>query len=265
MLNFYRWFLPHAAATQAPLHALLAGPNTKGAQTIDWTPALSQAFEECKDNLSRATMLAHPDGAVPIALVTDALTTAMGLVLQQQTQDAWQPVAFFLKKMNTAQQKYSAYDREFLAIYEAVKHFRHMFEARQFVIFTDHKPLTYTFTQDRDMCSPWQFNHLDFISQFTTDIRHISGQDNVVADALSRMEAVCTPVSPEDLAEAQVGDAELVTLLQGNTVLQLEKIPVPGSEVALHCDTSTSRPRPMSQRPFNGRYSILSMGMATSG
>ena len=52
--------------------------------------------------------------------------------------------------MNMAQQKYSAYNRELLAIYEAVKHFRHMLEARHFVIFTDHKPLTYAFSQRRD-------------------------------------------------------------------------------------------------------------------
>jgi hypothetical protein len=134
MLNIYCRFRPHAAATQAPLHALLAGPNKKGAQTIDWTPALSQAFEECKGNLSRAAMLAHPDGDVPIALVTDASTTAMGAVLQQGTRDAWQPLAFF---SNTAQQKDSAYDRQLLAIYETVKHFRHMLEARQ---FSFHRP-----------------------------------------------------------------------------------------------------------------------------
>ena len=71
----------------------------------------------------------------------------MGAVLQQRTQDSWRPLAFFSKKMSTAQQKYSAYDRELLAIYEAVKHFRHMLEARHFMIFTDHKPLTYAFTQ----------------------------------------------------------------------------------------------------------------------
>jgi cleavage and polyadenylation specificity factor subunit 1 len=189
-------------------------------------------------------MLAHTDGAFPIALMTDASTTATGAVLQQQIQDAWHTLAFFSKKMNTAQQKYSSFDRELLAIYEAVKHFRHMLEARQFIIFTDHKPLTYAFAQNRENCSPRQFNHLDFISQFTTFIRHISGQDNVIADALARVEAVCTLVSPEALAEAQVGDAELATLLQGNTALRLENIPVPGSEVALHCDTSTPRPLP---------------------
>jgi hypothetical protein len=94
-------------------------------------------------------MLAHPDGAFPIAMVTDAMTTAMGAVLQR-VQNAWQPLAFFSKKMSTAQQKYSAYDRELLAIYEAVKHSRHMWEARHFVIFSDHKTLTYAFSQRRD-------------------------------------------------------------------------------------------------------------------
>jgi cleavage and polyadenylation specificity factor subunit 1 len=114
----------------------------------------------------------------------------MGAVLQQQVQDVWQPLAFFSRKLCPAQQKYSAYDRELLAIYEAVRHFRHMLEALHFTILTDHKPLTFAFHQKRDKCSPRQFNHLDFIAQFTTDIRHISGQDNIVADTLSRVE-VC--------------------------------------------------------------------------
>ena len=147
-------------------------------------------------------MLVHPDGAAPIALLTDSSTTAMGAVLQQRTQDAWQPIALFSPKISKAQQKYSDNDRELLAIYEAVKHFRHMLEARHFVNFTDHKPLIYAFSQRRDKCTPRQFNALDYISQVTPEFRHISGQDSVVADALSRVEAVCTAISPDVLAEA---------------------------------------------------------------
>jgi hypothetical protein len=244
MLNFYRRFLLHIATTQAPLHALLAGERTKGSQAVTWTPALSQAFEKCKASLSHVAMLAHPDGASSIALVTDASTTAMGAVLQQRAQNAWQPLIFFSKKMSTAEQKCSAHDREPLAFYEAVKHFRRMLVAWHFVMFTDHKPLTYAFSQRRDNCSPRQFKHLVFISQFTTDIRYISGQDNVVADALSRVEAVGTSVSPEALAEAQDTDAELITLLQGATALRLGKIQVPSTDIALHCDTTITRPRP---------------------
>jgi hypothetical protein len=158
MRNFYRRFLPQAAATQAPLHALLAGPRIRGSQSINWTPALTQAFEECQASLSSAVMLAYPDDAAPMALMTDTSTTAMGAVLQQRMEDSWQPLAFF-SKMNTAQQKYSAYDRELLAIYEAVKHFRDMLEARHVMIFTDHKLLTYAFSHKRDKCTPRQFNH----------------------------------------------------------------------------------------------------------
>jgi hypothetical protein len=58
------------------------------------------------------------------------------------------------------------------------------------------------------------------------------------------VEAVCTAVSPEDLAETNATDAELNALLQGTTASRLEKSQVPGSDVALYCDTSTTRPRP---------------------
>jgi hypothetical protein len=53
----------------------------------------------------------------------------MGAVLQQSIRNTWQPLAFFFKKLIPAQQKYSVYDQKLLAIYEAIKHFRHMLEA----------------------------------------------------------------------------------------------------------------------------------------
>jgi hypothetical protein len=145
--------------------------------------------------------------------------------------------------MNPAQQKYSAYDRELLSVYEAVKHFRRMLEARHFTIFTDHKPLTFAFQQKWDNCSPRQFNHLDFIAQFTTDIRHISGQNNVVTDVLSRVEYVTAPPSSDALATAQTSDDELRKLLQSNTVLRLEKQHIPGTMVSIYCDTFAGKPR----------------------
>jgi hypothetical protein len=155
MLNFYRRFLPQAAGTQAPLHDVLSGPRVKGSHPIAWTPELHKAFDGCKASLSRATLLAHPEPTAQLALVTDASISAMGAVLKQRVDNTWQPLAFFSKKLNLVQQKYSAYDRELLAVYEAVKHFRHMLEARHFIIFTDHKPITYPFQQnpDRGFCN----------------------------------------------------------------------------------------------------------------
>jgi hypothetical protein len=139
-------------ATQAPLHDVLSGPRVKGSHPITWTLELLKAFEECKASLSRTTLLVHPNPSNPLALITDASTSAMGAVLQQCVKDAWQPLTFF-KQLNPAQQKYSAYNHELLAICEAVKHFHHMLEACHFIIFTDHKPITYAFQQKWDRCS----------------------------------------------------------------------------------------------------------------
>ena len=74
-----------------------------------------------------------------------------------------------------------------LAVYLGIKHFRHFLEGRSFHVLTDHKPLTYVLNSRSDRYSPRQTRQLDYISQFTSTIRHVHGMDNVVADALSRI------------------------------------------------------------------------------
>jgi len=69
---------------QAPLHDVLSSPRVKGSHSVTWTAALITVFDECKAGLSRGALLAHPDSTAPLALVTDASTTAMGSVLQQR-------------------------------------------------------------------------------------------------------------------------------------------------------------------------------------
>lgn len=244
MLNFYRRHIPHAAAFQQPLNALLSGPKVKGSTPISWTPELTAAFEQCKAGLSRAALLAHPDCSAPLALVVDASQKAIGAVLQQQTRKSWEPLAFYSKKLTEPQQKWSAYDRELLAMYQAVRYFRPMLEARDFIIFTDHKPLSCAASQRRNNCSPRQFNQLEFILQFTSDIRHISGEQNIVADCLSRVDSVTATIDFASLSRAQEEDEELSGLLQGGSSLRLEKLLIPGTQTTLYCDISTGRSRP---------------------
>lgn len=243
MVNFYRRFLPRSAAIQAPLNALLAG-NVKASHPVDISGDTLLAFDECKESLANAALLAHPDCQADLALVTDASDLAMGAVLQQYKNNVWEPLAFFSQKLSPSQQKYSPYDRELLAIYESIKYFRHMLEARHFVVFTDHKPLSYAFSEKKANCSPRQYRHLDYISQFTTDIRHISGKDNVVADPLSRVDELQVAVDLDVLASSQASDMELTRLLEGESSLRLKRLRVPNSRTELYCDVSTPTPRP---------------------
>ncbi|GFY67127.1 uncharacterized protein TNIN_164111 [Trichonephila inaurata madagascariensis] len=109
----------------------------------------------------------------------------------------------------------------------------------------DHKLITYAFLQRREKLPPVQLNQLSFIGQLTTDIQHISGADNVVSDAFSRISYIAPPpVDFKAIAEAQKEDTELLDLQTSDNTLKLKKIEVPGSDVTLVCDTSMPRPRP---------------------
>ncbi|CAK9804112.1 Transposon Tf2-11 polyprotein [Anthophora plagiata] len=249
MINFYRRFIPRAAHCQAPLNDLLIG-NLKGKAQVTWTLEAHQAFEDCKNSLAKAALLSHPEANAPLALTCDASDFTVGAVLQQRIDNDWQPLAFFSKKLGSAEKKYSAYDRELLSIYLAIKHFKHMIEGRHFTIFTDHKPITFAFKQKLDKCSPRQFRYLDYISQFSTDIQHISGKDNVVADALSRVEAVEHTIDFEKLAKSQAQDEELQDLLKKESNLQLRKVSLPGTSSNIFCDISTETIRPFVTLPF---------------
>lgn len=92
------------------------------------------------------TTLAHPCSGAEIRLITDASDTGMGAAIEQKVENHWKPLGFFSKKFILAQQRYSTYDRELTAIFEAIKYFKYALE-------------------------------------------FISGEKNVVADALSRIEA----------------------------------------------------------------------------
>lgn len=250
MANFYRRFLPNAAQTQAPLNSLLTG-SVKGSAPINLTGDALKAFLDTKESLANAALLAHPHCQAKLALVTDASDRALGAVLQQFQDSTWQPLAFFSRKLKPSQIKYSPYDRELLAIYEAIKYFKHMLEARHFTVYTDHKPISYAFHERKNNCSPRQFRHLDYIAQFTTDIRHISGKDNVVADTLSRVDELGAPIRLEDLSKAHENDSELARYVSEGSSLRLQKMDYPpGSSNSLYCDTSTPTVRPFVTKEF---------------
>ncbi|GBP69744.1 Transposon Tf2-8 polyprotein [Eumeta japonica] len=190
-----------------------------------------------------------------LSLITDASDTSLGAVFQQYKDRAWEPLAFYSHKLSPVQRNYSPHDRELLAIYEAIKHFRHILKARDFVIYTDHKSLCHAFKTCKDKCSPRQYRYLDFISQFSTDIRHISVRDNVVGYKLSRIEQLDNVVDFMKLANAQESDPELKQILKHGSASQLRKIHVPRTKTDLYCDFITPIQRPFV--PISLRHHIF--------
>jgi hypothetical protein len=108
---------------------------------------MQEGFIEPKQVVCQATWLSHPDPTAVTSLVVDVSNTHKGSVLQQAEGSAWRPLAFFSKKLDQAQSKYSAFDRELLATFQVVRHFRFLSEGRSFTIWTDHKRLTHALHQ----------------------------------------------------------------------------------------------------------------------
>ncbi|GFY22596.1 hypothetical protein TNCV_2178571 [Trichonephila clavipes] len=233
----------YAAEQQYLLSEFLKGSKVKkDSKPLNWSSEAITAFQRCKQ------AFAHPSPSAPLALHVDASDYAIRGALHQVVDSELHPLAFFSRKLTSSEKSYSAYDRELHAIFSAIRQFRYMLEARDFPVFTDHKPLTYAFRQKGDKCSPRQIRQLDFISQFTTNIVHIPGSDNIAAHVFSRVSAITFPsqIDYDCIAETQQTDQELLshTLIASGTSLELKKVTFPNSSTEIMCDLSTGTARP---------------------
>ena len=137
------------------------GHNTK----VEWTQQLNSAFKQAKAVLSNMAALAHPLQNAQQSLVVDASDHHMGGVLQQCAGFVWQPLAFFSRKLNCAETRYSTFDRELLACVSTIQHFRFLLEGRCFFILSDHKPLSYALHRVSDPWSVRQQHHLAYVAE----------------------------------------------------------------------------------------------------
>ncbi len=261
LVNFYRRFIPNGATIMQPLHLLLAHPKDKSS-AVEWTEESTSAFHAVTSALAEATLLTHPVPEAPTCIMTDASDTAVGAVLQQYVGDQWLPISYFSKALQPAESRYSTFDRELLAMYLAVKHFRYFVEGRNFYILTDHKPLVFAPRTRSDKHSPRQARHLDFITQFTSDIRHVKGTANSPADALSRIEtnalsSSSLAVDLQAMASAQEHDPDIAHLKSSRTSLTLTPVPLPMSEATILCDMSTGIARPIVPSEF--RHAVFDL------
>lgn len=261
VVNFCKRFIAKAAEILAPLNSLLAGRQNKKRsprskpEPLEWNDGAEEAFQRIKKAIVDVTLLFHPIPGARLALWVDASNFAIGGVLKQFHDNEWQPLGFMSEKLAPNQKNWSTYDRELLAAFRAVKKFRHMLEGRQFTIFTDQKPLSFALQQKPEKCSPRQFRQLDFISQFTTDIRHVSGKDNNIADALSRIEVDVITSNNFDintLADLQQEDEDIQDCYkrQDESKLQYKYMPILSSNKDVICEVGTGRARPLVPKSY---------------
>src|SRR5271154_2977254 len=100
------------------------------------------------------------------------------------------PIAYKSRKLKDNERLYSTYDKEMLAIMHALAKFRQYLVGGKFTVKTDHNSLRY-FLEQKEL-NERQQKWVSKIQAYDFDIEYVKGENNVVADALSRRPAVCS-------------------------------------------------------------------------
>jgi hypothetical protein len=142
--------------------------------------------------LTTAPVLAYPNFKTNFLLQTDASGIALGAVLGQIGEDKRvHPVAYASRQLSKPEKRYSATEREALAVVWAMKHFRYCLFGVHTTVFFDHKPLVWLLKSKlpEGRLAKWTLT----LQEYKFDVNYKSGKENSNADALSRL-------TPRDLA-----------------------------------------------------------------
>ena len=183
LANYYRRFITGFATITHPLNLLLR-KNSK----FNWSNEAQSAFDELKSKFSSAPVLAYPNRDLPFLVETDSSNFAIGAILSQvlPKDNKIHPIAFFSRSLTAPEKNYPIYDKELLAIVEALEHWRHLLKGTTtpFTIFSDHRNLLYQKKPEKmtQRLVRWAL----FLSEFNFKIVYRAGPANGKPDALSR-------------------------------------------------------------------------------
>lgn len=180
LLGYYRKFIPDFAKLTKPMTKCL-----KKNATVNHSKEFIESFEKSKEILSNSPVLQYPNFEQPFILTTDASDVSIGSVLSQGQVGSDRPVAYASRTLSETESRYSTIEKELLAIIWSVKYFRPYLYGRKFIIYTDHKPLTWLMSlkDPNSKLTRWRLR----LEEYDYKIIYKKGKYNTNADALSRI------------------------------------------------------------------------------
>ena len=179
-VNYLRKFIYGFSDIAAPLFRLL-----KQGTEFEWRKEQEEAMERLKQACITGPVQRFFDPTQPIQIETDASDLAIAACLSQMFEGNRHPVAYFARKLSSAEQNYEIHDKELLAIVASLQQWRVYAEgAPGLTVLTDHKNLL-QFTTTKQL-NRRQVRWAELLGQYKFVIRYTPGKDNGKADALSR-------------------------------------------------------------------------------
>lgn len=212
LTGYFRKFIPSHAIIAKPLSDML-----KKNQSFIFEDVQKQAFNRLKDLLTSEPILHIFQQGRETELHTDASKFGYGACLMQRDSidSKFHPIYYMSKKTTPAEEKYSSYELEVLAIIQAVKKFRIYLLGTKFKIITDCSAFQKTMNK-RDLTTRvarWAL----LLEEYDYEIEHRKGSKMSHVDALSRNPVVMTIINKEEgmierLKLAQEKDERIITI-----------------------------------------------------
>ena len=187
-----------------------------------------EAFKALKQACMNSQVLAFADYTKDFLLETDASKEGLGAVLSQKQEDGWfHPVAYGSRALTTHEKTYHSTKLEFLALKCAItEHFKEYLLYQPFLVKTDNNPLTYIMTTPNLDATGHRW--VSALAKYDFWLEYQKGQDNAVADALSRVtahlrpEAVQAILDGATVATSQRAERENPAIIESDQQLEKE-------------------------------------------
>lgn len=179
LFNYFSSYVRLYAALARPLQRVLAKERIG--------PEQERAFEAIKAALVAADVRKPVLPGRRFVLEVDASQFALGIAVFQETSSGKHgPVAMYSRALTTHEIRYPVRQKELLAVVVALKKFKTMLQGQSILVRSDHKSLENLLVTDAHPESERIARWLETIAEYNVRIRYIQGEENVLADALSR-------------------------------------------------------------------------------
>ncbi|KAL5489015.1 hypothetical protein EMCRGX_G018055 [Ephydatia muelleri] len=180
MCNYLARFIPNLSWASESLRHL-----TEGNVEFAWGPDEQTAFSNIKDQISSDQLLAFYDVKKPVVIQCDASTEGLGATLLQEGR----PMASASRSLTKSEKNYVAIELECLAIVFACRKFDHYIYGKRTKVETDHKPLE-VITKKSLLSAPRRLQRMLLaLQRYDLDVIYKPGEQQVIADTLSRLPA----------------------------------------------------------------------------
>jgi hypothetical protein len=170
---------PHRSHIVSPLTANTGAPK-KGVKppAFQWTPDTQKAFDQMKASMAADILCAYPDHNTLFHIFTDASDYQLGACIMQNSKT----VAFYSKKLNSAQLNYTTIDKELLSVVATLQKFRSMLLGAELHVHTDHKHIL-----SIGDSSQRRLRWISYVDEYGPELHYVEGPLNVIADTFSRL------------------------------------------------------------------------------